>query len=295
MTALRARPLPALLVGMVLLLAAASFAVPLIEAALGVDATETDLLNRFAEPSARHLLGTDDLGRDVLARLLHGGRVSILVGLSAAVIAATIGTLLGLTAGYFGGRFDAVLMRITDGVIALPLLALLIVLAAIDPTKLGVPAAAAQSEHASLARIVVITAAFSWTTVARLVRAATMSLKTRDFVRAAVAMGASPWRVMLVHILPNAAAPILVATALAVGEVIKFESVLSFLGLGIQPPVPSWGNMLTNAQELIWTAPSLALWPGLLILATVAACNLLADAIVDRLNPRGGRVSGRTG
>jgi peptide/nickel transport system permease protein len=292
MTAWRARPLAFVLVGLVVLLALASFAVPLVESALGVDATETDLLNRFAEPSARHLLGTDDLGRDLLVRLLHGGRVSLLVGVSAAVIAATIGTLLGLTAGYFGGRFDAVLMRVTDGVIALPLLAVLIVLAAIDPTKLGVPAAAAQSEHASLVRIVVITAAFSWTTVARLVRAATLSLKTRDFVRAAVAMGASPWRVMLVHILPNAAAPILVATALAVGEVIKFESVLSFLGLGIQPPVPSWGNMLTNAQELIWTAPRLALWPGLLILATVAACNLFADAIVDRLDPRGGRSRG---
>jgi peptide/nickel transport system permease protein len=124
--------------------------------------------------------------------------------------------------------------------------------------------------------------------VARLVRAATLSLKTRDFVRAAVALGAPPWRVMLVHILPNAMSPILVATALAVGEVIKFESVLSFLGLGIQPPTPSWGNMLTNAQELIWTAPHLALWPGLLILATVALCNFLADAMADRLRPRGG-------
>jgi peptide/nickel transport system permease protein len=291
MTVWRARPLAFVLVGLVALVALASFAVPLVESALGVDATETDLLNRFAEPSARHLLGTDDLGRDLLVRLLHGGRVSLLVGVSAAVIAATIGTLLGLTAGYFGGRFDAVLMRVTDGVIALPLLAVLIVLAAIDPTKLGVPAAAAQSEHASLVRIVVITAAFSWTTVARLVRAATLSLKTRDFVRAAVALGASPWRVMLVHILPNAAAPIVVATALAVGEVIKFESVLSFLGLGIQPPVPSWGNMLTNAQELIWTAPRLALWPGLLILVTVAACNLFADAIVDRLDPRASKAS----
>lgn len=291
MTGLRSHPLHLVIVALVLMLVAASVAAPLIETALGVDATETDLLNRFAEPSARHWLGTDDLGRDLLVRLLHGGRVSVLVGVSAAVIAATIGTLLGLVAGYFGGRFDAVLMRLTDGVIALPLLALLIVLAAIDLTKLGIPAEAAQSPHANMARIVVITAAFSWTTVARLVRAATLSVKTRDFVRAAIALGASPWRVMLVHILPNAAAPILVATALAVGEVIKFESVLSFLGLGIQPPVPSWGNMLTNAQELIWTAPRLALWPGLLILVTVAACNLLADAIVERMAPRGGQIT----
>lgn len=267
-------------------LALACLASSWILAALGLDPAETDLLARLAGPSAAHPLGTDDLGRDLLARLLSGGRVSIVVGLSAAVIAATIGSLMGLVAGYFGGRFDAALMRLTDGVIALPLLAVLIVLAAIDLRKLGIPEEVAGSPEAGLARIVAITAAFGWTTVARLVRAATLSLKARDFVRAAVALGASPWRVMLVHILPNAMSPILVATALAVGEVIKFESVLSFLGLGIQPPLASWGNMLTNAQELIWTAPHLALWPGGLILATVALCNFLADAMADRLRPR---------
>lgn len=267
-------------------LAIACLAAPLVERALGVDATEVDILNRFASPSARHLFGTDDLGRDLLSRLLHGGQISILVGITAAVMAAAVGSLLGVIAGYFGGRFDAVLMRFTDGIIALPLLAVLIVLAAIDLTKLGIARETAQSPYASLVRIIVITALFSWTTVARLVRAATLTLKSRDFVRAAVAMGASPWRVMLRHILPNAMSPILVATALAVGEVIKFESVLSFLGLGIQPPVPSWGNMLTNAQELIWTAPHLAIWPGCLILVTVATCNLLADALARWLDPR---------
>jgi peptide/nickel transport system permease protein len=176
-------------------------------------------------------------------------------------------------------------MRLTDGVIALPLLAVLIVLAAIDLSKLGLDEIA-RSPAASLWRIIAITALFGWTSTARLVRAATLSLKTRDFVRAAVAMGAPPWRVMVVHILPNAASPILVATALAVGEIIKFESVLSFLGLGVQPPIPSWGNMLTNAQETIWTAPMLAFWPGLLILVTVASCNLVADALQDTLDPR---------
>jgi len=257
-----------------------------VEAALGVDATEVDLLGRFAAPSRQHPLGTDDLGRDLLVRLLQGGQISILVGLSAAIIAATLGTALGLIAGYAGGRFDSFLMRLTDGVIALPLLALLIVLAAIDLTKLGVPDATANSPYMNLVRIVLITALFSWTTVARLVRAATLSLKSRDFVRAGIAMGAPPWRVMLVHILPNTISPILVATALAVGDVIKFESVLSFLGLGIRPPMPSWGNMLTNAQEMIWDAPQLALWPGILILVTVASCGLLADALNDWLDPR---------
>ena len=203
-----------------------------------------------------------------------------------------LGTGLGLAAGYLGGRLDAVLMRLTDMVVALPLLALLIVLAAIDLTRLGIPEDVARSPGAGLARIVAITAAFGWTTVARLVRAATLSLRARDFVRAAVALGASPARVMLVHILPSAMPTVLVATALAVGEVIKFESVLSFLGLGIQPPVPSWGNMLTNAQELAWTAPALALWPGLLILATVAACNILADEIARGMRPRRGAGGG---
>jgi peptide/nickel transport system permease protein len=283
-----ARPALAAIATLGMALALACLAAPWILALAGIDPTETDLLNRLAGPSTAHPLGTDDLGRDLMARLLDGGRVSIVVGLTAAVIAATIGSVLGVIAGYFGGRFDAVLMRFTDGVIALPLLAVLIVLAAIDLGKLGIPEEIARSPEAGLARIVMITAAFGWTTVARLVRAATLSLKTRDFVRAAIALGASPWRVMLVHILPNTLSPILVATALAVGEVIKFESVLSFLGLGIQPPTPSWGNMLTNAQELIWTAPHLALWPGLLILATVASCNILADALADRFSPRRG-------
>jgi peptide/nickel transport system permease protein len=288
----RAHPFLAVVATLGGALALACLAAPWILAALGVDPTETDLLARFAPPSAAHPLGTDDLGRDLLARLLSGGRVSIVVGLTAAFIAATIGSLLGLVAGYSGGRFDAMLMRLTDGVIALPLLAVLIVLAAVDLRKIGIPDHVAGSPEAGLARIVVITAAFGWTTVARLVRAATLSLKAQDFVRAAIALGAPPWRVMLVHILPNTLSPILVATALAVGEVIKFESVLSFLGLGIQPPTPSWGNMLTNAQELIWTAPHLALWPGLLILATVALCNFLADAIADRLRPRRGARAG---
>jgi peptide/nickel transport system permease protein len=279
------RPLALAAAAALALLVAAAAAAPLIERWLGIDAVETDLLARFLPPSAAHPLGTDDIGRDVLARLLRGGRVSILVGVAAALVAAVIGTAIGLAAGYFGGRFDALLMRVTDGVIALPLLAVLIVLAAVDWRKLGLPGLAASAD-ASLWRIVVIIALFGWTTVARLVRAATLSLKSRDFVRAAAAMGAPPWRVMLVHILPNAASPILVATALAVGEVIKFESVLSFLGLGVQPPIPSWGNMLTNAQETIWTAPALAFWPGFLILLTVASSNLLADALQDWLDPR---------
>lgn len=264
------------------LLAASAMAAPLVEAALGLDATAVDLASRFAPSSARHPLGTDELGRDLLLRLLEGARVSLAAGLAAALAAATIGTCIGLAAGYLGGILDRLLMRLTDAVIALPLLPLLIVLAALDPAKLGLPA----GPDASLWRIVGLIALVGWTTVARLVRAAALTLREREFVRAAEALGAHPLRVMAVHILPNAMSPIVVATTLSIGNVILLESVLSFLGLGIQPPIPSWGNMLTNAQELMWSAPALALWPGLLIFLTVIACNLLGDGLNDALDPR---------
>ena len=271
---------------LLVLLALLALAAPLVEAWLGVDANEANLFNRFAPPSAAHPLGADELGRDLLVRLLYGGRVSLAVGLSAAVFAAVIGTAFGLLAGYFGGRLDAFLMRFTDGVIALPLLPLLIVLAAIDLEKAGIPAELARSEDISLYRIIVIVALFGWTGVARLVRAEPLRIRSREFVTAARSMGAGPWRIMAAHILPNAVSPIIVATTLSMGNIILFESVLSFLGLGIQPPVASWGNMLTNAQELIWTAPILAIWPGLAIFVTVIAFNFLGDGLQDALDPR---------
>jgi len=268
------------------LLAAIVLAAPLVEAALGLDANRVDLLARFAPPSAAHPLGTDELGRDLLLRLLYGGQVSLAVGLAAALGAAVIGTALGLVAGYYGGSLDALLMRLADSVIALPLLPLLIVLAAVDLTKLGLPADLATSENASLYRIVFLIALVGWTTVARLVRGATLSMRTREFVRAAEALGAGAPRIMLVHILPNVVSPIIVATTLSVGNIILLESVLSFLGLGVQPPIPSWGNMLTGAQELIWSAPALAVWPGALIFVTVIAFNFLGDGLQDALDPR---------
>jgi peptide/nickel transport system permease protein len=204
----------------------------------------------------------------------------LLLLLAAASLAAP------LVAGYVGGRTDALLMRFTDAVIALPLLPLLIVLAALDLSKLGLPAALAHSEAASLYRILAIIALVGWTTVARLVRGTTLSVRERDFIRAAVAQGAGPVRIMLRHVLPNVVSPIIVATTLSIGNVILIESVLSFLGLGIQPPLPSWGNMLTNAQELIWQAPVLAIYPGLLIFVTVIAFNFLGDGLQDAMDPR---------
>ncbi|MFQ5774823.1 MAG: ABC transporter permease [Kiloniellaceae bacterium] len=267
-------------------LAGLSLAAPLVEAALGLDATAVDLLGLKQPPSPEHPLGTDELGRDLLLRLLYGGRVSLLVGIAAALCAALIGTAIGLVAGYYGGGLDALLMRLTDGVIALPLLPLLIVLAAVDLTKLGLPEALATSQDVSLYRIVLLITLVGWTTVARLVRGATLSMKAREFVRAAEALGASHARVILVHILPNVVSPVIVATTLSIGNIILLESVLSFLGLGIQPPIPSWGNMLTGAQELIWDAPALAIYPGLLIFVTVIAFNFLGDGLQDALDPR---------
>ncbi len=267
-------------------LALLALAAPIVEGALGLDATRVDLLAVKLPPSAAHPLGTDELGRDLLLRLLYGGQISLLVGLTAALGAALIGTAIGLLAGYYGGAPDALLMRLTDGVIALPILPLLIVLAAVDLSKLGLPDSLVTSENASLYRIVGLIALVGWTTVARLVRGATLATKAREFVRAAEALGAGHARIMLVHILPNVVSPVIVATTLSIGNIILLESVLSFLGLGIQPPVPSWGNMLTNAQELIWDAPVLAIYPGLLIFVTVIAFNFLGDGLQDALDPR---------
>ena len=272
--------------GMLLTMILLVIIAPVFEAWLGVGANDVDLYSRMLPPSAAHPLGTDELGRDVLIRLLYGGRVSLFTGLTAAVFAATIGTVIGLFAGFFGGRLDAALMRLTDSVIALPLLPLLIVLVAIDLNKIGLPQAIVESEDVSFYRIVFIVAITGWTTVARLVRGATLSLKEREFVMAARGVGASNLHIMFRHILPNLLSPIIVAVTLSVGGVILLESVLSFLGLGIQPPMASWGNMLTNAQQLIWEAPMLAVYPGLLIFVTVICFNFLGDGLQDAFDPK---------
>jgi peptide/nickel transport system permease protein len=256
----------------------------------GFDPDATDLLSRFDPPSAAHLLGTDEAGRDELIRLMVGGQMSLLVGLLATLFGGgTIGLVVGIVAGYFGGKLDALLMRFTDGMITLPLLPLLIVLGAVDLTKLGFSAEFAHSGAAGFWRIVVIIAIVDWTSTARIVRAATLSVRERDYVRAARASGARAWYMMISHILPNIATPIIVALTLTVGRVILFESVLSFLGFGIVPPTPSWGNMLNNAQELVTEDPSLAVYPGLLIFFTVIAVNFVGDGLQHAFDPRSER------
>src|SRR4051794_712773 len=272
---------PLLLLAAIALL---SFAGPPIASLLGTDPNDIDLLARYAGPSLVHPLGTDELGRDMLLRLMEGGRVSLAIGAAAALTAAALGTLVGLAAGYVGGWTDRIAMRLTDAIIALPLLPLLIVLAALDLGKLGVPAALAQSDAIGFIRILALAVLVGWTTAARLVRGATLVTRTRDFVRAARSLGAGTPHILWMHILPNVMAPLIVATTLSVGEVILLESVLSFLGLGIQPPLASWGTMLSNAQQMIATAPLLAIYPGLMIFLTVIACNLLGDALQRRFD-----------
>jgi peptide/nickel transport system permease protein len=261
-------------------LAAAALAAPLAQRWLGHDPFVPDLFQRFAPPSPGHPLGTDDLGRDLLLRLLHGARVSLTVGVAAALAATLLGTAAGLFAAWRGGVADAVLMRLADGLLALPALPLLVVLAAVDPARIGLPRGEAATD---ILRIVVILALFGWVGVARLARAAALSVLARDYVRAARALGAGEARVLLRHVLPNILGPVTVATALAVAGAILAESTLSFLGLGIRPPAPSWGNMLANAQEMVFSAPLAAVWPGLAILLAVAGCTLVADGV------RGGR------
>jgi peptide/nickel transport system permease protein len=260
----------------------AALASPWASGWLGHDPGLPDLFNRFAAPSAAHPLGTDELGRDVLLRLLMGARVSLAVGLSAALAAMVLGTAAGLIAAWRGGWLDAALMRLADGLLALPALPLLVILAALDPAAVGLPRG---EPLADILRISGLLALFGWVGVARLVRATALSVLARDFVRAARAMGVPERRILWRHVLPELAAPVAIATALAVGGAVLAESTLSFLGLGIAPPAASWGNMLANAQELVFQAPLAAIWPGLAILLTVLACNLVADGV---RRPRGG-------
>ncbi|HEX7102167.1 MAG TPA: ABC transporter permease [Nitrolancea sp.] len=231
---------------------------------------ELDLTNMLSGPSIHHLLGTDENGRDVFARLLYGGRVSLIVGLIAVVISDTVGVLLGAVSGYFGKMTDLLVMRFTDALLAIPgFLLLLVVLSLFSP---------------SLTKIELAIGLTSWMTIARLVRGEFLRFKDSDFVLASKSIGASDWRIMFRHILPQSVSPVIVASSILVGVAIILESSLSYLGLGIQPPQASWGNMLTGAQNYVWTEPMLAIYPGLLILITVAAFNYFGEGLRTALN-----------
>ncbi len=233
-----------------------------------------------------HILGTDELGRDVLMRLIYGTRVSMGVGILVAIVSALLGLIIGSIAGFYGGLIDTVLMRVTDALLSLPLMPVLIVVAAIDLQKIPFMQALISTGNESILKLVFIFCLFSWMTVARLVRGSILSLREREFVLAARTLGARDRTIIFRHMFPNVIAPLLVSVTLGVGESILFEAALSFLGLGIQPPTPSWGNMLFNAQELIYQAPYLAILPGLLIFFVTISFNYLGDGLQDAIDPK---------
>lgn len=223
-------------------------------------------------PSAEHPFGTDQLGRDVLSRMIYGSRISLLVGFVSVGIACLLGVLLGALAGYYGRWVDNLIMRFVDIMLCFPTFFLILaVIAFLEP---------------SIWNIMIVIGLTGWMSVARLVRAEFLSLKERDFTLAEKALGAKDWRIIFQHILPNALAPVLVAATLGVAGAILTESALSFLGIGVQPPTPSWGNILTAGKDNIQIAWWLSLFPGLAILLTVMAYNLLGEGIRDAIDPR---------
>ena len=231
-----------------------------------------DLLNQFGPRSATHPLGTDETGRDVLSRLIFGARTSLAVGLAAMAVAMTIGALLGAVSGFYGGVVDAVVMRVADGMLTIPTFFLALLVLAVFGSN--------------IVNVVLTIGGMGWMVVARVVRAEVLRTLPQEFVAAARAIGASDARLLFRHLLPQALPSMIVAATLGVAYAILTESALSYLGLGVQPPMPTWGNMLTGAQHYVWTKPILAVYPGVMIMLTVLSYNAVGDALRDTLDPR---------
>ena len=231
----------------------------------------------------QHIMGTDELGRDLFTRILYGGRVSLSIGVMAMALAVLVGASIGGLSGFYGGWVDNILMRFTDMMLAFPQLFILIILA-IALRDLPIEALRGTA-FASIMSIVLVIAVLAWMQVARLVRASFLSLKEKEFSEAARCLGVPNWRIMLRHLLPNAMSPIIVAATFRVATSIITESGLSYLGFGVQPPTPTWGNMLKNAQEMMTRAPWTAIFPGLMIFVTVIAINFIGDGLRDALDP----------
>ena len=244
------------------------------------DPDESHVLERFQTPSMQHPLGTDALGRDLFTRILYGGRISMTVGLLVVAITLSIGVTIGAVSGYFGGLIDNILMRITDAFLTLPSLLVLILLSALL-REVDIPFL----QQSSVLTIGVVIGLLSWMTFARLVRATFLTLREMDFVTASRSLGASPLRIIVRHVLPNAIGPIIVESTLELGYAIIEESGLSFLGFGIQPPTPSWGNLLSNAQENFIRYPWLSIFPGLMIFLSIISVNYIGDGLRDAFDP----------
>jgi len=236
------------------------------------DPTAIDIKNALSGPSPGNILGTDQLGRDIFSRIVYGSRVSLSIGLVAVGLAAVIGVILGSLAGYFGGRTDSVIMRFVDIMLCFPSFFLILaVIAVIGP---------------SIYNIMIIIGLTSWMGMARLIRAEILSLKEREFILAAKVLGVGHWKIIVRHLIPNGIGPVLVSFVLGVAGAVLVEAGLSFLGLGVQPPMPSWGNILMEGKAALGVAWWLILFPGLAILVTVLGFNLLGEGLRDMLNPR---------
>lgn len=259
------------LAALVFILAALVFAI-LAPILATYDPTLTDSRSVLTAPSREHIFGTDRLGRDIFSRIVYGARISLAIGFIAVGIASLIGVLIGAIAGYYGGLIDYLLMRFVDIMLCFPTIFLILaVISLLEP---------------SITNIMMIIGATGWMGVARLVRAEVLTLKERDFISAAKVMGAKDSRIILRHLIPNAIGPVLVSATLGIGGAILIESALSFLGIGVQPPTPSWGNILMDGRSTLGVAWWLTVFPGLFILFTVLSYNILGEALRDILEPR---------
>lgn len=236
------------------------------------DPEQITISKKFRRPSSEYLLGTDENGRDVLSRLIYGAQISLLVGSLSVVISLVIGVLAGAIAGYYRGFVDSLIMRFTDGMLTIPTFFLVLITVAVFGS--------------SVRNLILVIALTSWMVIARVVRSEVLRAAQMDYVLAARAIGAPPVRVLAWHLLPSAVPSIIVSTTLGVANAILTESALSYLGVGVQPPTPTWGNMLKNAQNYIFSRPELAIYPGVLIFITVLAYNFFGDGLHDAFDPR---------
>lgn len=245
---------------------------PIVEDVLSVDVNRISVVDKFRAPGGEYLLGTDHLGRDQLIRLLYGGRISLSIAYAASLLSISIGVAIGIIAGFYGGFIDDGIVWFTNTLTSIPSIFLLLIASTIWSPSPGV--------------LIMILGFLGWIGTSRLVRGEVMALKEREYVTAAHAVGASVWRIMWVHIFPNVLSIVIISLAIDAGVLILVESGLSFLGIGVQPPTPTWGNMLTDSRSYFVTGPHLVIWPGLLITITVLCFYLIGDGFRDALDPR---------